>query len=217
MTRFTLFALAVTEVRDIFGASPELAARLREISDRQQAVTGDSEPRRGTLLGRIGPLLKRSIDPPTAPQRPVPPDVETLLSGRAVPPERTRFAWQIVTGWLTELSWGHLTLDLDAAGFEQVEFELARAGLPSQLSLGRLMAGDLQIPLRPLPGQIIGYAKHAQVTATGRGLSTVIGDLGPDTRQVVGELLRLLNEFPTWTEQAVAVGRRPPDLVVVSR
>lgn len=64
-------------------------------------------------MGRVGPALKRPIDPPHAPARiQTMADCEVLLAGRAVPPERLSYAWQIVLVWLDDPSWGRLDVDL---------------------------------------------------------------------------------------------------------
>ena len=107
MGRLSLFAISITELRDIFGAAPELAQHLRAITTRQ-FPTPTEHRHRGPLLGRIGPALKRPTDPPNAPARPPKAHCEVLLAGRAVQPERLGYAWQIVLAWLEELSWGRL-------------------------------------------------------------------------------------------------------------
>ncbi len=210
-----MFAIGITELRDIFGASPDLAARLRQIAaDHLPTPTGEHR-RRGTLLGRIGPALKQPIDKPEAPKRPTLADVDALLAGRTVGPERLGYAWHIALVWLAELSWGRLDLDLDEAQLTTVEFDLARAGLPSTFALERLLQGNPQIPLRPLPGQRFGYAKNSHVEATRQGLSTVIGDVAEESLTTTGTALEFLNNFPEWTRQAAQTGRPAPDLVVV--
>lgn len=219
MGQLTLFAIGIVEVRDMFGASAELADRLRlvaetVVADGIAAARESGAAARGPLLARVGPVLRRPIQPPRVPARPTPGDVEALLTGHAIAPERVRFAWQIAFAWLDELSWGRTDLDLDAKTMAATEFDLARAGLPSRLSIERLMQGSPQVPLPTMPGQAFGYAKHAHVEDTRRGLTAVIGDVDEASLPVAGAVLQFCNRYPGWTAQAQAAHRPGPDLVV---
>lgn len=210
-----MFAIGITELRDMFGAAPELADRLRAIAADQFPISAGAHRHRGSLIGRVGPVLKYPIDPPKAPARPVKADVDALLAGRTITPERLSYAWQIVLVWLDAQSWGRLDLDVDAQQLTRVEFDLARAGLPSAFGLERLLHGNPQLPLHPLPGQRFGYAKNAHVEAARQALSTVIADVAEASLPIAGPVLEFLNDFDDWTQRATAAGRPAPDLVVV--
>ena len=215
MGRLSLFAIGITELRDIFGAAPELAQRLRSSTTRRFPAPATDHRHRGSLLGRVGPALKRPIDPPHAPARPTMADCEVLLAGRAVPPERLSYAWQIVLVWLDELSWGRLDVDLSTKQMTDIEFDLARAGLPTSYGMERLFQDNPQLPLRPLPAQRFGYSKNQHADATGQALSMVISDLSETSIPVVGQLLGFLNQFDDWSVRAAATGRPAPDLVAI--
>lgn len=214
MARMSLFALGITELRDMFRAAPEFADRLRTIAATQFPAPAPDR-RRGPLLGRIGPVMKRPIEEHEAPAHPAAGDVEALLAGRAISPERLEYAWQIALSWLDATSWGRLDLDIDPQQMSDVEFQLALAGLPSQLDLESLLQGNPQLPLLPMAGQRFGYAKNAHVEATRQALSTVIGDLPDESLVVIGPVLEFLNQFAEWAEQAGEQGRPVPDLIVV--
>lgn len=208
----SLFAIGITELRDMFRATPGLSDRLRTIAAEQFPAPTTHERRR--LLGRVGPAMKRPIDPPEAPARPAPGDVEALLAGRAIPMERRGYAWQIVLGWLDALSWGRLHLDLDAQQLSDLEFSLGRAGLPSHFDVESLLLDNPQLPLRPLEGMRFGYAKNAHVEATRHALSNIVGDLDAEAVAVIGPLLQFLNNYPDWAAQAADDAERPvPDLI----
>ena len=214
MGRLSQFAIGITELRDMFGAEPELASRLRQIAAADFPAPADPHGRRRKLLGRVGPAMKRPIDPPTVPHRPAPPDVEALLTAHAIGPERQGYAWQIVLAWLGELSWGRLDLDVDEREMSDLEFDLATAGLPSQFALEKLLQGDPQIPLFPLPGQRWGYAKHAHVLATRQAIDEIADGLDAKTAAAVRPFRQFLDDYPDWTDQAKQQGRPAPDLVV---
>lgn len=215
MGRLSLFAIGITELRDMFSADPDLADRLRAITAGHFPAPADEHRHRGTLLGRVGPLLKRPVDRPQAPARPTPADSEALLTGRTPPPGRLGYAWQIALAWLDELSWGRADLDIDPQQMADIEFDLARAGLSASLGLERLFQDNPQLPLLTMPDQRFGYAKNAHVEATRRGLSTVISDLSEGSLPTVGTVLEFCNHFEDWSDRAARSGRPVPDLVVV--
>mgnify|MGYP000891588409 CR=1 FL=1 len=216
MAQMMLFALGITELRDIFGAAPELADRLRAAACARLPPLTRKQPGRGSLLGRIGPILKRPIEPTAPiPDRPAEFDVENLLAARTVAPGRLAYAWQITLGWLADLSWGQIELELDERGLTQVEFDLARAGLPARLGLERLLQGNPQVPLQTPPGQRFGYAKHAHVEQTRSALAEIEAEVPEQSRPLVARLLEFLGRFAAWAELAEQAGRPAPDLIVV--
>lgn len=215
MGRLSLFAIGITELRDMFSADPDLAGQLRDITARHFPAPADEHRQWGTVLGRLGPLLKRPIDRPEAPARPTPADGEALLAGRTLPPERLGYAWQIALAWLDEMSWGRVDLDIDPQLMEDVEFDLARAGLSARLGLERLFQDNPQLPLLNPPHQRFGYAKNRHVEATRQGLSTVVSDLSEESLPIVGAVLEFCNQFAGWSERAAEAGRPVPDLVAV--
>ena len=96
-----------------------------------------------------------------------------------------------------------------------IEFDLARAGLPTSYGMERLFQDNPQLPLRPLPAQRFGYSKNQHAEATGQALSMVISDLSETSIPVVGQLLGFLNQFDDWSVRAAATGRPAPDLVAI--
>lgn len=215
MGRLSLFAIGITELREIFGAAPQTAARLRDIATHRFAAPAGEHRRRGTLLGQIGPLLKRPIDQTRAPSRPVMADMDALLTGRSISPERLGHAWQITLAWLAELSWGQLHLDVTTQQIAQVEFALAKAGLSTAFGLEKLFHSDPQIPLRPLTRQRFGYSENSHVQTTKQALSKVIDDVDEESLPIAGAVLEFLNDFDGWTQQAATAGRPAPDLIAV--
>lgn len=101
------------------------------------------------------------------------------------------------------------------ARFEELDRDLAAAGLPSTYSLKRLMDEDPQIPLRPAPGMKIGYAGTRQILATWVELSEVIGTVPIARRGEVNAVLKFLSSYPGWNHLAVDLGRPAPGLLVV--
>lgn len=214
MGRLSEYAIGITELRDIFRAEPGFAAQLRELAARRFPAPPNESTKRTRLLGRIGPAMKKSIERPEVPERPAPPDVEALLKARAIAPERQVYAWQIILAWLDELSWGCIDVEVDGRDMSDLDFALAAAGLPSQFGLEKLLQDEPQIPLRPMPGQRWGYAKHAHLLATRQALDEIAPNLDDKTAASVKPFRDFLAGFDDWTQQAAEQARPAPDLVV---
>lgn len=167
MHELRLFAISIDDVRDIFGAEPSLAARLRDLA---AAAFTPSRPQT-TVLDRIGPLFLRHRTTEVDPRRPLTGDVEAILSGGHIPLDRLPQCWRLLVMWLENISAWHLDVALN--GLEKVEFELARAGLPSDFSLRSLAGRELGTPLRPQPEQVVGYSKHGHVVEAAHHLRMV--------------------------------------------
>lgn len=186
MHELRLFAISINGVRDIFGADAALAARLRGV-----AATSFAPPRREkSLLDRIGPLLSRQRSTEVDPRNPLPCDVDAVLSGGHIPFDRLSQCWRLMLVWLPELAARDLTITID--GLDALEFDLARAGLPSDYSLRQLAERELGTALRPLPRQVVGYSKHQHVAETWRQLQYVHDVAPPEFARTVAAIEPLL-------------------------
>ena len=205
MQELRLFAISINDVRDIFGADASLAARLRQVAAQQ--FTPVTQPR--SLLDRVGPLFARHRPTEIDPRNPLPADIDALLAGGHIPQDRLTHCWRVMLVWLEDLASQGLTIQID--GLDQLEFDLARAGLPSDFSLRRLAERELGTALRPLPGQVVGYSKHLHVVETHRHLLSVVDGASPEFSTTVAAVEPLLGLLG-------AIARRPEatlDLVVV--
>lgn len=193
MRTLRLHGISIDAVRDIFGAGDELATRLRDIA-AQRFFPPAREP--AGLLGKLGPLFKRAPHTEVDPRAPLAADIDALLAGEFIPPERLVPSWQAFSVWLDELAHASTTLTVDAV--DDVEFDLARNGLSSEFSLRRLAEREVGVPLRPLPGQLFGYSRHLQAVETRSALEAMQAhpqdqtSLEPATLAVIGRLLQFL-------------------------
>ena len=95
MGELRLYAIGIEEVRGIFGASPQIADQLRELA--RNAFAPPREASRGGLLGKLGPIFRRvPATPVLSATQPDPHDVEVLLAGAYVPPERVGATWRVL-------------------------------------------------------------------------------------------------------------------------
>ncbi|WP_420174236.1 hypothetical protein [Luteococcus sp. OSA5] len=208
-----MYAISINEVRDMFGATPQVAGQLRKIASETFRV--EPPERSPGMLGLLGPLWRRSPEAPVVPHdTPLPSDIETVLAGRFVAPERLEVCWRLVDVWLSARCLGEHRMQRTAQQVDQLEFELTRAGLPSQFGIGKLMALDAQLPLRPRPGMKVGYCKHAHVIASARALQAVLPEVLPHSRERAEALWAFLDGFQAWGEAARTSGRPLPDLFV---
>lgn len=154
MQRLVVYAISIDDVRDIFRAPEPLAERLRAVAAERFAEP--KPPRRSWF----GPLMRRDPATEVDPSRPLRTDVDALLTGAYIGPDRTAQGWRILHAWMEELSAAHRSIAWDAEAFDRIEWDLAKCGLNSDYSLRSLAERQLGSPLRPLPGQVVGYAKR---------------------------------------------------------
>lgn len=209
-----LFALGIDQARDVFGADHQLAGRLRTVAGEHYPAP-ESPQKRSRLSRMLGPLFKTDDRMVVDPRRPSAADLDAILTGRYLPPDRLPAAWDVLELWFADLSWGELSLEISQHRFDEFEFALARVGLPSPYSLGQLMHNDASLPILPLPGLSVGYAKYQHALNTQHGLSAVIPELAPEDAQLAQQFAEFLAGFPLWASQATAAGQPEPDLLMI--
>lgn len=214
MGELRMHALSIHEVRDMFGANPDLAARLRTVaSDTFRVPAAENRPT--GLLSKIGPLFKRGPEVVFPPDMPLPSDWELLLRGSYIPPERVDHSWKVVDAWLDASDWGTFSSTFTSGQLDGLDFALTKAGLPSQYGLRKLLGQDAQLPLRAATGMRFGYSKNPHVQATAAALAQCADQVDAEFAPAAALLRDYLGQFPTWTQQALAQGRPEPDLFVV--
>ncbi|QNP54882.1 hypothetical protein [Tessaracoccus defluvii] len=85
-------------------------------------------------------------------------------------------------------------VDYDEDLLDRVEWELATLGLGSDHALRSLAERRLGIPLAPLPGQVVGYAKHLHAVEVLRHLRPILElpELTAETAAFVGPIVEVL-------------------------
>jgi hypothetical protein len=127
MGELRLYAIGIEEVRGMFGASPGVAEHLREVA--QRVFAPPSVEGRGGLLSKLGPIFKRvPATPVISPTQPEPRDVEVLLAGAYVPPDRTGATWRLLETLVQGIAWGSTRMRLTAQELNDLDFALARGG-----------------------------------------------------------------------------------------
>ena len=208
-----LAAVAVEEVRALFGASEPEAAALRALAAERFGRHG--EPAAG-LLGKLGPVFRRAPDAPVIrPDTPLREDCDRLLGGQHVPPHRLAASWRLLQVWVEARSWSTHTCEVDEHALNAIEFDLARAGVPARASVRGLLVRDLETGLFPAPGMVAGYSSSDHVAEAAAAWRAVLDDLEPATAAWIGDLLGWLDGFGEWTAAAAASRRPLPDLVCV--
>jgi len=213
MGELRLYAIGIDEVRGMFGAPPEQQVRLRELA--KKAFTPAEDPRRRGLITKLGPIFKR---PPAAvvisPTQPVPTDVEVLLRGAYVPPDRTGATWRLLETLVQGSAWGSTLMDLTQEGLDDLDFALARGGVTSAVGLRHLLNSTTSISLVPVRGLTVGWHPHDKALAMAAAYRAALPQVKTaEQQEVVAALVSWLDGFVPWARSAADAGRPAPDLL----
>ena len=115
-----LYAIGIQELHGIVGAAPERIPELRELARRAFAPRKEPEP--AGLLSKLGPIFRRVPAAPVIPAtQPEPRDVEILLAGAYVPPERIGATWRVLETSAQAMAWGSTRMSVTAAQLDDLD------------------------------------------------------------------------------------------------
>ena len=212
MGELRLYAIGIEELRGIIGAGPR-TDELREAARR--AFAPPAPPKSTGLLGKLGPLFRRPPDAPiVCATDPEPRDVEALLAGAYIAPDRMGACWRVLEALAAYRAWGATRLPLDPQSLEELDFALARGGVAAAVGIGHLLASNTGVRLIPVHGLTAGWHRHDKALA----MTAAYRAAGPsiktdEQRELVSNLVGWLDGFDPWSQVAVALGRPVPDLV----
>jgi hypothetical protein len=219
MSELRLYAIGIEEVRGMFGASPQVAEHLRAVAQRAFAAPSTEGAAyfggRGGLLSKLGPIFKRvPATPVISPTQPEPHDVEVLLAGAYVQPDRTGATWRLLETLVQGIAWGSTRMGLTAQGLADLDFALARGGAPASAGLRHLVNSTLSLNLNPVSGLTVGWHPHQKAVAMAAAYRSAIAEIkSEEQRELISSLTIWLDSFGPWAEVAASLGRPVPDLV----
>jgi hypothetical protein len=213
MGELRLYAVGIGEVRGMFGASPQVAEHLREVARR--AFAPPAVEARSGLLSKLGPIFKRvPATPVISPTQPEPHDVEVLLAGAYVPPDRTGATWRLLETLVQGIAWGSTRMSLTPQSLDDLDFTLARGGVSASVGLRHLLNSTLSLNLVPVQGLTVGWHPHDKAVAMAAAYRSAIQDIKTDEqREMIKSLTSWLDGFLPWAQVAASLGRPVPDLV----
>ena len=213
MGEVRLYAVGIEELRGVFGAAPDQAAHLREVA--AQAFAPAAAETRGGLLSRLGPIFRR---PPAtqvvSPTQPEPRDVDLLLHGAHVPPERTGAVWRLLEVFVAGMAWGSTRMSLTAQTLDDLDFALARGGVPSSVGLRHLLDTTPSLPLVPVSGLTVGWHRYETALAMAGAYRSAMPQIATiEQQEMTAALATWLDGFVPWAQVSASLGRPVPDLV----
>lgn len=214
MGELRLYAIGIDELRGIIGAGAGADREdLREAAQRAFAAP-EPAPARG-LLAKLGPLFRRPPDAPVIPPtQPEPRDVDVLLSGAYVAPERMGASWRVLEALAQYRCWGSTRMPLTAQSLDELDFALARGGVSAAAGLAHLLAASTDIRLLPVPGLTVGWHQHHDALAMAVAYRAAMPQIKTEQqRGLVSSLIDWLDGFAPWARAAGEIGRPTPDLV----
>lgn len=213
MGELRLYAIGIDEVRGMFGARPDEAQRLREIAAR--ALEPEPVAPSGGLLSRLGPIFRRPPGAPViSPTQPQPADLEALLAGDYIPPERVGATWRLLEILVAGSAWGSTKMELTARSLDDLDFALARGGVSSAVGLRHLLNSSTSVSLVPVQGLMVGYHPYPKALGMASAYRSAMPEIkDPAHQELVSGLVTWLDGFVHWAEVAQQLGRPTPDLV----
>jgi hypothetical protein len=213
MGELRLYAVGIDEVRGMFGASPQVAEHLREVARR--AFAPPAVEARSGLLSKLGPIFKRvPATPVISPTQPEPRDVEVLLAGAYVPPDRTGATWRLLETLVQGIAWGSTRMRLTPQSLDDLDFALARGGVSASVGLHHLLNSTMSLNLIPVQGLTVGWHPHHKALAMAAAYRSAIQDIKTEEqREMIKSLTSWLDGFLPWAQVAASLGRPVPDLV----
>ena len=212
MGELRLYAIGIEEMRGIYGAEPRQVDGLREAA--RQAFTTERPEQRG-LLSKLGPIFRR---PPAtqvlSPTQPEPRDVETLLAGAYLPPDRMGATWRVLEALVQARAWGSTLMSLTAQAVDDLDFALARGGVSAAVGLRHLLTSNTDVTLIPVQGLTVGWHRHDKAIAMAGAYRAAMPQIKTEEqREMVARLVTWLDGFIPWAQVAVRLQRPVPDLV----
>lgn len=212
MGELRLYAIGIDEMRGMLGAGP-LTGELREAAS--QAFARPEQPKAKGLIGKLGPMFRRAPDAPVfSSTDPQPQDVEVLLAGAYISPDRMGASWRILEALVQYRCWGSTRLPLTSQSLDDLDFALARGGVAAAVGVGHLLTAHTNVRLIPVQGLTVGWHPYDKALAMGAAYRAAIDEIKTDEqRELVGNLVTWLDGFVPWSEVATRIGRPVPDLV----
>lgn len=212
MGELRLYAIGIEEMRGIIGAGP-LTGELREAAAR--AFAPADKPKGRGLIGKLGPMFRRAPDAPVlSPTDPEPRDVEVLLAGAYISPDRMGASWRVLEALVQYRCWGSTRLPLTTPSLDDLDFALARGGVAAAVGIGHLLTSSTNVRLIPVQGLTVGWHRHDKALAMAGAYRAASPAIKTDEqRELVSNLVMWLDGFVPWSQVAVGMGRPVPDLV----
>lgn len=214
MGELRLYAVGIDEVRDMFGAAPQEQERLRGIAT-QLLAPASTAGARGGLLTKLGPIFRRPPGAPViSPTQPVPQDLDVLLAGAYVPPDRLGATWRLLETLVQGSAWSSTLMNLTPESLDELDFVLASGGVSAAVGLRHLLNSSTSVPLMPVQGLTVGWHPHDKAMAMAGAYRSALPQVkSREQAELVAALVSWLDGFRSWAQQAVMVHRRVPDLV----
>jgi hypothetical protein len=208
-----LYAIGLEEVRGMFGASPPVAEHLRGVAQRAFAPPVDAG--RSGLLGKLGPIFRKvPAAPVISPTQPEPQDVEALLAGAYIPPDRMGATWRLLETLVQGTAWGSTRMRLTEAELNDLDFALARGGVAAAVGLRHLLNNRTDLNLMPVTGMTVGWHRHDKALAMNAAYRSAMHEIKTDEqRAMISSLTLWLDGFVPWAQVAASLGRPVPDLI----
>ena len=135
------------------------------------------------------------------------------MTSRYIASDRLSASWTLARAWLDSLAVAYTTIPLSQATIDELEFDLVRAGVPTQVSIRRLWKRPFDIPLRATNDMYAGYMDYETVCLLIDEWTAAMEELEEGTVEFATPILEFASAFPQYAAEAAEAGTPPPDII----
>ena len=155
--------------------------------------------------------------PVISPTQPEPQDVEVLLAGAYVPPDRMGATWRLLETLVQGIAWGSTRMSLTEQSLADLDFALARGGVSAAVGIRHLLNTKASLNLIPVQGLTVGWHRHEKALAMAGAYRSAMPQIKTEEqREMISGLAIWLDGFVPWAQVAASLrpaGPRPDRLL----
>lgn len=157
MESLRLYPIKIALVSKMFAANESFASSLRELTSE---ILPKNNPRKTKLSQLVRLWNSPSKAPDSNNNSPSQDDIDRMLHGLEIAPERRPQAWQIFECWVRGISYSNWITEVSKEQLNKLESHGIKLGIPAEYVLSKLFITKLEIPLSEYPELQNGYVNY---------------------------------------------------------
>lgn len=198
MESLRLYPIQLALIPKMFAADESFASSLRELAS-------DILPKNSSAKGKISQLITFWRNPIGNPNSsnvlPSQRDIDRLLGGLTIAPERQPQAWQIFECWVRSLGYSRWHKEVSRETLNHLETQGTKLEIPTEYGLSKLFINKLDIPLSEYPELQNGYVDYQFVEGFYLSWKEVLPKISAMENQVLTDLLVFFRNILNYADE----------------